>query len=342
MHGRNFVAHSAEDWETSYTNLLGSVAINADVVEATFPADVRQNRTGDDDVPCFDFNTNICVLGENGERFLPAVTKKKLFINSMMAELIWFLCGSTDVARLKTLGSGIWNEWMRPDGSIGAGYGRMWRALPDTRIVHGSQEDDFLSRGFSVEGELSFGGIVVHRDVDQITNLIDALVNNPYSRRHVVWAFNPAYVDDTTLPPCHMGFVCQVMDIEGVKHLNMKVLMRSWDVFLGGPFNIASYGALLHLLSQLTGYKANRLSIGAVDAHLYLNHREQANEHLFSEEREPFTPPTIEWNVEEGSGVEGWKKLVSGMEALEGKDHSDIYTVEGYQSHGSLKAPVAT
>lgn len=340
MHGNIFSTHGpGSDWEDAYDRLLQALVSRSENAEPEF---IRQNRTGDDDMPMFDMGINVGTLNDDGQRILNAVTTKKLYNSSMMAELIWFLCGDTDVERLQSLGSGIWNEWMRPDGSIGAGYGKMWRAYPDTRIIPNALIDEFKARGFKYVGNVTQEDAVVHRDFDQITTLIDNLVNNPYSRRHVVWAFNPAYVDDTTLPPCHMGFVVQVMPTPVGNVLNLKVLMRSWDTFLGGPFNIASYSALLHLFSQLTGYAPGRLGISGVDVHLYQNHLEQAQQQLDEPGRIHEEPPTFSWDVEEGSGVAGWKKLLERMEALDSPDHKGIYSINDYKSAGPIKAPVAT
>jgi thymidylate synthase len=174
----------------------------------------------------------------------PLLTTKKLHIKSIVHELIWFLAGDTNIKYLKDNGVSIWDEWADADGNLGPVYGKQWRswAAPDGRVI------------------------------DQIAGVQDQIRTNPNSRRLIVSAWNPADVPDMALPPCHCLFQFQVAD----GRLNCQLYQRSADVFLGVPFNIASYALLTHMMAQATGLKPGVFSHVLGDAHLYLNHLEQA------------------------------------------------------------------
>ena len=174
----------------------------------------------------------------------PLVTTKKLHLRSIIHELLWFLRGDTNIAYLKENGVRIWDEWADAQGELGPVYGYQWRSWPDPRGGH----------------------------VDQIVNLLEQLRRNPASRRLIVSAWNPALVDEMALPPCHCLF--QFYVAEG--RLSCQLYQRSADIFLGVPFNIASYALLTQMIAQVVGLEPGDFIHTLGDAHLYLNHLEQA------------------------------------------------------------------
>ena len=196
----------------------------------------------------------------------PCLTTKKLHLRSIIHELLWFLKGDTNIAYLKENGVRIWDEWADEDGELGPVYGQQWRRW---------EGDD---------GEV----------IDQIENLIDGLKNNPHSRRHLVSAWNVGKVDKMALPPCHMLFQFYVHDIDSEKPgLSCQLYQRSADLFLGVPFNIASYALLTMMVAQVCGYEARDFVHTFGDLHLYQNHLDQARLQL---ERTPKKLPTMWMN----------------------------------------------
>ena len=220
----------------------------------------------------------------------PLLTTKKLHTRSIVAELLWFLRGETNVAWLHDHGVSIWDEWAGPDGELGPVYGRQWRswAAPDGRVI------------------------------DQITDVLHAIRANPNSRRLVVSAWNPADVDRMALPPCHCLFQFHVAEGK----LSCQLYQRSADIFLGVPFNIASYALLTHMVAQAVGLQPGEFVHSFGDVHLYLNHVEQAREQLT---REPRPLPRL---------------LLAPKTDLFGFEPEDI-GLEGYDAHPHIKAPVA-
>ena len=220
----------------------------------------------------------------------PLLTTKKLHLKSIVYELLWFLRGDTNVRWLQDHGVRIWDEWAGADGELGPVYGKQWRswAAPDGRSI------------------------------DQMAKLVEGLRNNPNSRRHIVSAWNPAEVDDMALPPCHCLF--QFFVAEG--RLSCQLYQRSADVFLGVPFNIASYALLTMMAAQATGLRPGEFVHTFGDAHLYVNHIAQAREQLTREPR-PF--PTMR---------------IAPKTDLFGFDYED-FALEGYDPHPHIKAEVA-
>lgn len=329
--------HMAQVNETTYLDGLEKLVQKYyHIDEEGEGAQFRQDRTKTGTVSHFAVHqTFICHHG-----LIPLVSTKKIFVKSMLAELLWFLEGSTNAFRLNELGSKIWDEWADEDGELGPVYGKQWTSWDDyVRIDTDdlrAQDTALRAQGYDLIAE-DPADCVYHRSINQIENLIQGLIDNPFSRRHVVWAWNPGDTDKVELPPCHMGFVCYVEQNPGQPHtLHMHMTQRSQDVFLGAPFNIASYGALLQLLCQLTGYKPGDLSVLAVDQHLYLNHIEQAVEQV---NRKPLVDnaPQIFWDVEKGSGVEGLRAMLKRVK----EENAHPYTVEGYAHMSPIKAPVA-
>ena len=228
-------------------------------------------------------------------RGFPLLTTKRVHWKSVVVELLWFLLGSTNVRWLQERGCSIWDEWADADGELGPVYGKQWRSwsAPDGRVV------------------------------DQMTQLVAALRASPYSRRHVVSAWNPAEVDDMALPPCHCLFQFHVApDADGRERLSCQLYQRSADIFLGVPFNIASYALLTHMLAQVTGLQVGDFVHTLGDAHLYLNHLEQAELQL---SRQPREAPRLS---------------LAARDDLFAFDEADI-VLEGYAPHPLIRAPVA-
>ena len=221
----------------------------------------------------------------------PLVTTKKLHLRSIIHELLWFLAGDTNIAYLKENGVSIWDEWADENGDLGPVYGKQWRSWPNP------------------DGAA----------VDQITWLIEEIRRNPDSRRLVVSAWNPADLDRMALAPCHCLFQFYVA---GGK-LSCQLYQRSADVFLGVPFNIASYALLTHMVAQVTGYEPGDFVHSFGDAHLYTNHLEQAREQL---SREPRPLPRL--------------RLDPAVDDIFGFRFADI-AIEGYDPHPAIRAPVA-
>jgi len=196
----------------------------------------------------------------------PLLTTKKLHIRSIIYELLWFLKGDTNIAWLKEHGVSIWDEWADENGDLGPVYGYQWRSWPTPGGGH----------------------------VDQIANLVEGIRKNPFSRRHIVSAWNPALVDEMALPPCHCLF--QFYVAEG--KLSCQLYQRSADIFLGVPFNIASYALLTHMLAEVTGYEAGDFVLTLGDAHLYSNHFEQVETQLARDPR-PLPKLTIKRKVDD-------------------------------------------
>ncbi|WP_131110356.1 thymidylate synthase [Sulfuricystis thermophila] len=221
----------------------------------------------------------------------PLLTTKKLHLRSIIHELLWFLRGDTNIAYLKENKVTIWDEWADANGDLGPVYGHQWRHWPGR------------------DGQ----------EIDQIAQLIEGLKKNPDSRRHIVTAWNPADVDRMALPPCHALFQFYVADGK----LSCQLYQRSADIFLGVPFNIASYALLTMMVAQVCGYRPGEFIHTLGDAHLYSNHLEQARLQLT---REPRPLPTMNLNP-----------AVKDIFAFRFED----FTLEGYDPHPHIPAPVA-
>jgi thymidylate synthase len=221
----------------------------------------------------------------------PLLTTKKLHTKSIVHELLWFLQGDTNIRYLKEHGVSIWDDWADANGDLGPVYGYQWRSwhTPDGRSI------------------------------DQIAQLVDGLKKNPDSRRHIVSAWNPADIERMKLPPCHALFQFYVAD----GRLSCQLYQRSADIFLGVPFNIASYALLTLMLAQVCGYRPGDFVHTLGDAHLYTNHLEQARLQLT---RTPRALPQLRINPD-----------VSNIFAFRFED----FVLEGYEPHPHIPAPVA-
>ena len=227
----------------------------------------------------------------NLEDGFPLITTKKLHLHSIIHELLWFLQGDTNIAYLKENKVRIWDEWADEDGNLGPVYGAQWRSW------------------YAADGG----------SVDQISRLVDNIKTNPDSRRLIVSAWNVGELEEMALPPCHAFFQFYVAD----GRLSCQLYQRSADIFLGVPFNIASYALLLMMVAQVTGLKAGDFVHTLGDAHLYSNHFEQAQLQL---QRKPFPLPSMELNPE-----------VDDLFAFKFED----FTLSNYQAHEHIKAAVA-
>jgi len=221
----------------------------------------------------------------------PVITTKRLHLKSIIHELLWFLKGDTNIRYLKENGVSIWDEWADEDGNLGPVYGAQWRSWPDYDGGH----------------------------IDQMAKLVESIKTNPNSRRHIVTAWNPALVDEMALPPCHCLFQFYVAD----GRLSCQLYQRSADIFLGVPFNIASYALLTLMIAQVTGLEPGDFVHTLGDAHLYANHFDQAKLQLT---RTPKALPVMKLNPE-----------VKDLFSFKYED----FTLIGYEADASIKAPIA-
>lgn len=243
------------------------------------------------------------------EEGFPVLTTKKLHLRSIIHELLWFLQGSTNIAYLKENGVSIWDDWADENGELGPVYGKQWRRWET--VVPGKD-----------------GAPPTIRTIDQITQLVEGLKNNPDSRRHLVCAWNPGEVDRMALPPCHALFQFYVAppapgDADQRPRLSCQLYQRSADIFLGVPFNIASYALLTLMIAQVCNYRPGEFIHTLGDAHLYSNHLEQAQLQLSRETRKL---PVMRINPE-----------VKDLFAFRFED----FALEGYEPHPHIPAPVA-
>lgn len=254
------------------------------------------DRTGTGTISCFGMQCRYPLA--NG---FPLMTTKKLHLRSIVHELLWFLSGDTNIKYLKDNGVSIWDEWADANGDLGPVYGHQWRHFPKV-----SKTDD-------ADAKLLLG------EVDQITNLVEMIRKSPDSRRLIVSAWNPGEVDQMALPPCHT--LWQVRILGGKLHL--QLYQRSADMFLGVPFNIASYALLQVMLAHVTGYEPGDFVHSIGDAHIYSNHMDQVNEQL---SRAPRDLPEVVL-----------KRDVSSIFDFKYED----FEFAGYDPLPNIKAPVA-
>jgi thymidylate synthase len=246
----------------------------------------KQDRTGTGTLSTFGYQMRFDL-----SQGFPALTTKKLHLRSIIFELLWFLKGDTNIKYLKDNGVTIWDEWSDAEGNLGPVYGYQWRSWPTADGGH----------------------------IDQISNLIAQIKKNPDSRRLIVNAWNVGEVDKMKLPPCHVLFQFYVSNGK----LSCQLYQRSADVFLGVPFNIASYALLTLMIAQVCNLQPGEFIHTFGDAHLYLNHLEQAKLQLTRDTRKL---PTM--------------KINPAVKDIFGFEYAD-FTLEGYDPHPTIKAPIA-
>ena len=246
----------------------------------------KHDRTGTGTISVFGYQMRF-----NLEDGFPLLTTKKLHYKSILYELLWFLRGDTNIKYLNDHGVRIWNEWADENGDLGHIYGYQWRSWPAADGKH----------------------------IDQISRVIDSIKNNPDSRRHIVSAWNVSELDKMALPPCHILFQFYVADGK----LSCQLYQRSADIFLGVPFNIASYSLLLLMMAQVTGLKPGEFVHTLGDAHIYLNHIEQVKLQLT---RDPYPLPVMKVNPE--------KKNIFDFVY-------EDFTLENYQAHPHIKGEIS-
>jgi len=246
----------------------------------------KKDRTGTGTISIFGYQMRF----DLSEGF-PVMTTKKLHLKSIIHELLWFLSGSTNIKYLQENGVKIWNEWADADGNLGPVYGYQWRSWP------------------APDG----------RHIDQISTVVRSLKENPDSRRHIVNAWNVGEIEKMALPPCHILFQFYVAG----GRLSCQLYQRSADIFLGVPFNIASYSLLTLMMAQVTGYKPGEFIHTLGDAHIYLNHMEQVRLQLT---REPRPLPMMNINPE--------------VRDILSFRYGD-FTLTGYDPHPAIKGDIS-
>jgi thymidylate synthase len=246
----------------------------------------KEDRTGTGTLSVFGFQMRFDL-----SQGFPLVTTKRIHLRSIIVELLWFLRGDTNIKYLQDNNVTIWDEWADETGNLGPVYGYQWRSWPNPDGTY----------------------------TDQISNVIQQIREKPYSRRHMVVAYNPSYVDQMALPPCHAMF--QFYVAEG--KLSCQLYQRSADIFLGVPFNIASYSLLTHMVAQQCDLQAGEFIWTGGDTHLYLNHIDQARLQL---SREPYPLPEL--------------MIKCKPETIFDYQYEDFEIVD-YQCHPGIKAPIA-
>jgi len=258
-----------------------------DLLEFVLNNGVHKNdRTGTGTISVFGYQMRF----DMGQGF-PALTTKKLHLRSIIHELLWFLKGDTNIKYLRENKVTIWDEWADKSGELGPVYGYQWRSWPKSDGTH----------------------------IDQITRVVESIKSNPDSRRHIVSAWNVGFIDEMALPPCHLLFQFYVAN----GWLSCQMYQRSCDIFLGVPFNIASYALLTLMMAQVTGLKPGEFVLTLGDAHIYLNHVEQVKLQLT---RTPLPLPNMVLNP-----------AVTDIFSF----RFDDFRLEGYQSHPHIKGDIA-
>lgn len=283
--------------DTQYEDLLEYVLENGQV---------RGDRTGTGTISVFS-PPKIQYDLANG---FPLITTKKVHMKSITHELLWFLSGDTNVKYLQENGVKIWNEWVKDEsGELGPVYGAMWRAMPNPYFYMNEEEAPFKNGNEKPT-------------IDQISDLMDSLKNNPESRRHMLTTYFPPAAPYQALPPCHSYGQFYV---ENDGRLSFQWYQRSWDLLLGSPFNLASYALMVHMFAQQLGLEVGTLSAVAGDAHIYSNHVDQVKLQL-SRKDEAFVFPDL--------------KILRKPDSIFDYKYED-FEIVGYQSHDAIKAPIA-
>lgn len=263
----------------------------------------KENRTGVDTVSVFGYQ-----FQHDLSAGFPLLTTKKVHLRSIIHELLWFLKADTNIKYLNENGVTIWDEWADENGDLGPVYGEQWRKWESPKCIGSTPE-----------------GFPIFEEIDQIADVIEQIKEDPFSRRHIVTAWNPPVIDKMALPPCHCFFQFSVMpDATGMPYaLDLQLYQRSCDAFLGVPFNIASYALLTMMVAQVTNLVPGHYIHTFGDLHIYRNHLDQVQKQL---SREPRPLPFMRLNPE-----------VSNIDDFKYED----FTLEGYDPHPHIPAPIA-
>lgn len=253
----------------------------------------------------------------------PLLTTKKLHLKSIIHELIWFLSGDTNIKYLKDNGVTIWDEWADKDGNLGPVYGQQWRHYSAEGTCATIETPFGMMDGTVVDPGDAFTNLYTSYE-DQIGKVLWYLKKFPFSRRHIVCAWNPLLIDQMALPPCHCLFQFFVREENGKRYLSCQLYQRSCDFFLGVPFNIASYSLLTHIFADCLGYIPDEFVWTGGDVHLYDNHIEQAKLQL---SRTPL-PPSAQLYIRNHHDLPWEYKF-------------DDFEITGYESYPAIKAPIA-
>ncbi len=239
----------------------------------------------------------------------PLITTKNVHMKSIIHELLWFISGDTNVKYLQDNGVRIWNDWVKDEsGELGPVYGAMWRNMPNPYFYLTDEEAPFKTGDEKPT-------------IDQLAEVIESIKTNPDSRRHIIATYFPPAVPYQALPPCHAWIQFYVADGK----LSLQWYQRSWDIFLGGPFNIASYALMLHMVAQQTGLQPHELIFVGGDAHIYSNHIEQVKLQLSRVEEAYVFPDLV---------------IKRKPESIDGYKFED-FEIVGYEHHPTIKAPIA-
>lgn len=275
----------------------------------------------------------------------PAITTKKLAFNNMKGELLGFFRGYDNAADFRALSCTVWDQnanetpaWLnnpnrKGQDDLGRIYGKQWTDFKDRRVVATERDrDELLSKGYGQRMcDPSQPAWLMERGINQLENALRTIITNPSDRRTIVSGWNPAEFDQMALPPCHMDY--RFVAFEDTKTLHVVMTIRSWDLFLGAPFNIASTSLFLAIMARLAGYTPGTVTIQATNAHLYEDHFDQVKEILT---REHFEAP--------------WLVLADSIKCIESPDEiagvftriePDAISLAGYQSHAAIKASMA-
>lgn len=279
--------------------------------------EVRADRTGVGTLSIFGGQVSFDL-----RKSFPITTIKKTLFSSAFIEMLWFIRGEDNTKFLKEFKVPIWDDWADADGNLGPIYGVQWRKWPGKVKAEYVVNELELENGSKILGTDGHWNIEKQPDIDQLKLLIDGINKNPNGRRHIVTAWNPTYLADMGLPPCHRDFQCYVSN-DG--HLDLMMSIRSWDTALGGPFNIAQYALLTHLIARATGLKPRHLKITYGDAHLYQNHVEPIRNLI--ETLQPIECDTQLVINTDNVDIDGYKP-------------SD-FSITGYEHHPFVKLPIA-
>lgn len=266
----------------------------------------------------------------------PLITTKKVHWKSVVIELLWFMRGETNIKMLQKHNVRIWNEWADPEGNLGPVYGKQWRSWSSVKFAKfGTDDSKLKARGYHSLGVSSTLSLesphsVMVKEIDQLKEVIERIKTNPSCRRLIVSSWNPSDIAEMALPPCHSFFQ---FDTTGGK-LNLQLYQRSADLFLGIPFNIASYSLLLHLVANECGLQVGDFVHTIGNAHIYSDHVEQVQTQL---QRVPYKLPKIKINLKEGELLD----FIDSCDELDWDQIKEKIKISNYKSHEKIAGKVS-